>query len=102
MFSYYLNSPGERPHFPSVAHHLWGNECDFDSDGNDGEASVGGWTELTIALRPDCQERVDVDPLDDDEPLVLVILSESDDLAKTAALLLQSHSGGKLSDQQPR
>jgi hypothetical protein len=102
MFNYYLISPGERPHSISVARHLWGNECDFDSDGNDDEALVGGWTELTVALRPECEERVDVDPIDDREPMVLVIRSEFADLAKKAALFLQSHSGRELSKQAPR
>lgn len=53
MFNYYLISPGERPLFILVAHHLWGNDCDFDSDGNDDEAPAGGWTELTVSLRPE-------------------------------------------------
>lgn len=102
MFNYYLISPGERPLSISVARHLWGNDCDFDSDGNDDEAPVGGWTELTVALRPECEERVDVDPIDGKEPLVLAIRSESADLAKKAALFLQLHSGGELSEQAPR
>jgi hypothetical protein len=102
MFNYYLTAPGERPQSISVAHHLWGNECDFDSDGNDDEAPVGCWTELTVALRSECEERIDVDPIDGSEPLVLVIRSDSADLAKKAALFLQSHSGGELSDQPPR
>lgn len=73
MFKYYLTSPGVRPKWSSIAHHLWGDECDFDSDGNADEALAGGWTELTDALRPECDKRVDVDPIDDNEPLVLVI-----------------------------
>src|SRR4051812_8891380 len=97
MFNYYLISPGKRPPSGLVAGHLWGNECDVNSDGNADEALVGGWTELTLALRPDCKERVDVDPIDDNEPLVLVIRSESDDLARKAALFLHSHSGGNIS-----
>ncbi|MEM8796769.1 MAG: hypothetical protein AAGE61_14475 [Pseudomonadota bacterium] len=102
MYSYYLISPGERPEWVSVAHHLWGNECDFDSDGNADEASAGCWTELTVALRPECRERVDVDPIDDNKPLVLVVRSESADLARKAALFLLSQSGGTLSDVSPR
>ncbi|WP_179505568.1 MULTISPECIES: hypothetical protein [unclassified Sphingomonas] len=77
MFNYYLISPSERPQSASVARHLWGNDCDFDSDGNDDDAPVGGWTELTVALRPQCEERVDVDPIDDNEPLVLVRMGRS-------------------------
>ncbi|SEQ48947.1 hypothetical protein [Sphingobium sp. YR768] len=102
MFTYYLISPGERPYFASVAYHLWGRECDFDSDGNDDEALAGGWTELTVALRPDCEERVDVDPLDQHEPLVLVIRSERDHLAQATASFLQAYCGGTFADNPPR
>ncbi|MBB2749763.1 UNVERIFIED_ORG: hypothetical protein GGI57_000429 [Rhizobium aethiopicum] len=102
MYNYYLTSPGERPLSTALARHLWGSECDFDADGNDDEALVGGWTELTVALRPECRQRVDIDPVDGSQPLVLVIRSESAELAKKAALFLQSHSGGILSDQPPR
>ena len=102
MFKYYLTSPGTRPPSAFVVRHLWGGECDIDSDGNEDQLLVGGWTELTVALRPECKERVDVDPIDDSEPLVLVIRSESSDLAKRTALFLQFHSGGNLSDQPPR
>jgi hypothetical protein len=102
MICYYLISPSERPEFSSVAHHLWGKDCDFDSDGNDDEGLVGGWIELTVTHRPDYMESLDVDPIDDNEPLVLVIRSESAVLAKKAALFLQTHSGGRLSSQPPR
>jgi len=101
-FRHYLSAPGERPCSQSVAYHLWGSGCDFDSDGNDDQPPPGGWTELTVALRPDCEERVDVDPLDDILLLVLVIRSESEDLARRAALFIQSKAGGDLSDSSPR
>jgi hypothetical protein len=51
-----------------------GPGCNCDTDGNEDEAPPDAWTELTVALRPvSDQQRVDVDPLDDREPLVLVI-----------------------------
>jgi hypothetical protein len=101
MEKYYLIAPGERPYFPSLAYHLWGKGCDFDSDGNDDEPIEGGWTELTIALRPECKERVDIDPLDDREPLVFVIKSDDDGLARRAAAYLQSYSGGEIQRVRP-
>jgi len=58
--------------------------------------------ELTVALRPECAQRVDIDPLDGREPLVLVIRSEHEELARKAALFLQSEAGGELSDDPPQ
>lgn len=79
-----------------------GEECHFDSDGNDDEALPDGWTELTITLRPELLERVDIDPLDDLEPLVLVICSEHAALARKTANFLRSLAGGKLSNSPPQ
>ena len=102
MHSIYLIAPGRRPPFGDVAEHLWGPRCDFDSDGNEDEALVDGWTELTVALRPNCEQRVDIDPLDDREPLVLVISSEHEALVREAANFLQSVAGGVLAHDPPQ
>jgi hypothetical protein len=101
MSTYYLVGPRERPYWQSLAHELWGPDCDIDSDGNDDEGLPGGWTELTIALRPDGEERVDIDPLDTIEPMILVIRSDDADLAKRAATFLQARTGGELSELPP-
>ncbi len=84
--------PGPRPPYSKVADHLWGSGCNFDSDGNSDHPETTDWTELTVTLRaPPWQqgvgtdERVDVDPLGGGEPLVLAIVSESDDLARREA-----------------
>ena len=56
-----------------------------------------------MALRPvSDQQQVDVDPLDDREPLVLVIRSENEELARKVAIFLQSEAGGDLSDDPPQ
>jgi len=103
MHCIYLIGPGPRPFSGDVAEQLWGPGCNYDSDGNDDRAPPDGWTELTVALRPVCDEqRVDVDPLDDREPLVLVIRSENEELARKAAIFLQSEAGGELSDDPPQ
>lgn len=101
MHEIYLISPGPRPFFGVVAEHLWGPGCDVDSDGNADGVLPDGWTELTVALRPEGEQRVDIDPLDDREPLVLIIRSEHEDLAREAAIFLQSQTGGELSDRPP-
>jgi len=102
MHCIYLIAPGPRPFSGDVAEHLWGPGCNIDSDGNDDQAPLDGWTELTVALRPECEQRVDIDPLDGREPLVLVIRSEHEELARKAALFLQSETGGELSNDPPQ
>ena len=94
LASYFIVSPGPRPPYYLVAEHLWGG-ADFDSDGNSTTPSDTNWTELTVQLRPDCIERVDIDPVCND-PLVLKIASESPALAKSAADFLVTSTGGKL------
>src|SRR5215475_1854413 len=102
MHCIYLIAPGPRPFSGDVAEDLWGPGCNIDSDGNDDQAPLDGWTELTVALRPECEQRVDIDPLDGREPLVLVIRSEHEELARKAALFLQSETGGELSNDPPQ
>ena len=56
-----------------------------------------------MAPRPVSDEpRVDVDPLDDRQPLVLVIRSENGELPRKVAIFLQSEAGGELSDEPPQ
>ena len=88
---YFVVSPGPRPPFGDVARHLWG-DADIDSDGNSSSPTDSGWTELTVALRPACEERVDIDPVSVD-PLVLKVQSTRAELAERAArfLVLQTH-----------
>src|SRR5262249_50280941 len=97
-----LIAPGPRPFWGDVAEHLWGPGCNYDSDGNADQAPPDGWTELTVSLRPDCEQRVDIDPLDDREPLILVIRSDDEELARKAAIFLRSEAGGGLSDDPPQ
>ena len=102
MHCIYLIAPGPRPFSGDIAEYLWGPGCNYDSDGNDDQAPRGGWTELTVALRPyGDEQRVDIDPLDASEPLVLVIRSENEELARKTAIFLQSETGGELSDSPP-
>lgn len=101
MTRFYLIGPGDRPDWRGVAAELWGADCDIDSDGNDDEGVRGGWTELTISVRSNCEQRLDIDPLDEREPLVLVIRSDAAELAERASKFLQTHAGGDLSERPP-
>jgi hypothetical protein len=92
-FEFRVELRGARPPFRAVAEHLWGAGVDFDSDGNSAGAEDTTWTELTIAKRPDCEERVDVDPISE-APLILRVVSSSRDLALRTASFLAARSDG--------
>jgi hypothetical protein len=98
-FSFLLIGPGPRPPFPAVAERLWGKGCDFDSDGNSSTAHARDWTELSIALRPECVERVDITPVSGYSRLVLRIVSDRKGLASRAAKFLANYCGGRLQEE---
>jgi len=96
MPRYLLTASGPRPPYYSLAEHLWGAGCDFDSDGDSKEPDATDWTELTVILRSAPEQRVDIDPVDDQELLVLAIRSDCEELARRAAEFLQREAGGEL------
>ena len=91
----HIVSPGERPPYYQVACHLWGQGCDIDSDGDSSTPESKLWTELTLVLRSDQTQRVDIDPLMLD-PLVLVVRSTHESLCKRVAEYVTSKSGGEI------
>jgi hypothetical protein len=98
---FFISSPGPRPPFYLVAQHLWGADCNFDSDGNSQTPEDTGWTELTVALRDatghEVQgKRVDVEP-SSHEPLVLRVSSADLALALAVAKFIVGYSGGAIS-----
>ena len=104
MARFLLTAPGPRPPYFRVAEHLWGQGCDFDSAGDSSEPEATDWTELTVTLRSKpweqdagVEERIDIDPVDAGDPLVLAISSDSEALARRTAEFLQGTAGGKLS-----
>lgn len=94
-FEFLVEIGGARPSIAAVAEHLWGPGVDFDSDGNSVTAEATNWTELTVAKRPDCEERVDVDPASE-APLILKVVSASRDLAARTATFLAASSDGRM------
>jgi hypothetical protein len=94
-FEFRVEVRGPRPPFAELAEHLWGAAVDFDSDGNSASAEDTNWTQLTISKRPECEERVDVDPVSE-APLVLKIVSTSRDLALRTARFLAATSNGRI------
>ncbi len=87
MHVVHISAAGRRPAYWKVAEHLWGPDCDVDSDGNSRAPDDEEWTELTLSHRGGLG-RVDVDPVEGD-PSLLAVSSESSELAeKVAAFIL--------------
>ena len=95
MKEIFIQINGPRPPCHEVAVHLWGEEADYDSDGNSETPDSQSWTELTIEKRPQEGLRVDVDPISLN-PLVLKVISEHEELAESVAQFLAVQCPGKI------
>lgn len=87
-------SPGPRPWYGLVADSLWPGR-DVDSDGDSDFPASTSWTELTLILRSDLSQRIDVDPVSLSS-MVLRISATTSELASRVATILQQHCGGRL------
>lgn len=64
---------GMLPPFSEVAYAIWGDDVDFDSDGDSINPDSTTWRELSIILRPDYEERLDIDPISDDKDTIKIV-----------------------------
>ena len=62
---------GALPPYYEIAYSLWGKAADFDSDGNSYDPESRTWTELSLILRSDKNQRIDIDPTADQNRLEL-------------------------------
>jgi hypothetical protein len=62
---------GDLPAYYKIAHALWGESSDFDSDGNSFDPESKSWNELTLILRSDQNQRIDIDPIEGKNKLLL-------------------------------
>jgi hypothetical protein len=97
--SFFVRTPNPRPDFWSVAVFLWGEQHDFDSDGDCLYPADRNWTELTLDSRERKDERIDVDPVGDAPPLTLKVQSERWHLAARVAYYLALATDGTLSEE---
>lgn len=51
---------------------LWGEDVDYDSDGNSAYLDDPNWRELTLTRRPNGNECVDIDPIENFESQVTI------------------------------
>ena len=63
---------GNMPPFYEVAEAIWGRGVDIDSDGDSSHPEDTNWRELTVTLRPDCDQRLDIDPTEKDRDIVFL------------------------------
>ena len=96
--SFFVRTPNPRPNFWSIAVFLWGEQHDFDYDGDCLYPADRNWTELTLDSRERENERVDVDPVSD-APLTLKVRSERPHLAARVAYYLTIATDGVLSEE---
>jgi len=80
---------GSMPPYYEVAYAIWGNDADFDTDGDSDTPESTSWRELTVTLRPDYKERLDIDPFEDNMQK-LNIKATSQDVLERACAFLQS------------
>lgn len=67
---------GDLPAFYKIAHALWGESANFDSDGNAFDPESTSWNELTLILRSDQNQRIDIDPIEGKKMLLLRTTSQ--------------------------
>lgn len=78
---------GDMPPYRLVAEAIWGIGVDFDSDGDSAYPDAADWRELTVSLRPDSIERLDIDPLDGDREKILLKATSQPILDRAIAFL---------------
>jgi len=98
-YTIYVACPGERPFFGWMKNFVWVEEdVDTDTDGDSYPRDSRTWTELTMITRDERDERFDVDPVQQN-PLILKVRSEIQELAARAAYALAVYTGGGVSKQ---
>jgi hypothetical protein len=89
----HVSAAARRPAYWKLAAHLWGPDCNIDSDGNSRTPDDEEWTELTLSLRGEPGQFVTVDPIAD-QPATLAIQSSDPALAEKVAAFLDGSRRG--------
>lgn len=85
-----LKIVGKLPSFIEIANDLWGENADIDSDGNSKHPSSTDWNELTLILRSDVTQRIDINP-DKNQKDQLILESSNSDLHKKVITFLTNY-----------
>lgn len=84
---------GNLPKFYEIAEYLWGKGVNIDSDGDSYDPKSTNWTELTLILRSDETQRIDIDPIEGGNALMLKTTSK--ELKEKVISFLKSHGSIK-------
>ena len=85
---------GPMPAYYKIADHIWGVDADIDSDGNSETADSTDWNELTIILRSDREQRIDIETISKKKNSLLLCAS-SNELSESAMRFLREHGSIK-------
>ena len=81
---------GEMPPCFDISNFLWGVDASIDSDGNSDSADSTNWNELTLVLRSDINQRIDIEPVEG-LPKFLMLRATSKDLIQSVVSFLQHY-----------
>ena len=84
---------GALPPYYEIAYSLWGKSANFDSDGDSYDPESTTWTELSLILRSDENERIDIDPIEGQN--LLELKTTSIELKEKVIQFLQNHGAIK-------
>lgn len=87
MIEVRMELDGEMPPYYKIADFLWGSEANIDSDGDSRNPDSTNWTELTLILRNDEAQRIDIDPIEGEPGLFLLKAATSHLAEKTIRFL---------------
>ena len=87
MFSIKLEVVKPLLPYYEISNHLWGETADIDSDGNSLTPDSNDWNELTLILRADESQRIDIDPIDELDNGLLICSTDKYLLNKTVLFL---------------
>lgn len=80
---------GDLPPFIKIADALYGKDADVDSDGNSKTAKSTNWNELTLILRNDTKQRLDIDPDELDKKYLFIRSEKKTLVTKTVDSIFQ-------------
>ena len=84
-----------RPAYYLLAEYLWGSGCNIDSDGNSSTPEDESWTELSLMLRSDPSQQLDIDPVQE-SPLILKVVASTEEMALKVAEKIVEFGGGSV------
>lgn len=90
MYSTIIELKNPLPPFYLIPEYLWGKNSDYDSDGDSQNIESTDWSELTIILRSDLEQRIDIDPMDNSNKK-FIVKSDQEGLIEKVIYFLQNH-----------